>query len=812
MYFVCHDQQEVSVEETRSHVNEHEASFIVQLCRYLLLQGYKASEVTILTMYSGQLFRIKSIMRQFEIMKNVRATVVDNYQGEENEIILLSFVRSNDEGNIGFLSIDNRVNVALSRAKKGLFAIGNFNCLKQKSALWKKLVEHLQREDAFGSSLPLYCQNHPEKRTNVAKAEDFRSVPEGGCNEPCTIRLPCGHSCPSTCHVYDKEHQEEKSQCYKSCDKIVCSSSHRCPDKCHYGKECGDCKYKVTKFRALCQHSVVCFCSKDPSTVFCPEICNRRMSCGHQCKAQCSSVCDPKMCKMKMTLSAACGHKVEINCFESSAPAEILRKCKSPCNQILKCGHPCGGSCGGCQQGRLHQNCRKICKRILVCGHECSSLCSNACPPCTKNCFNLCSHSSCNKKCGNPCASCMEKCSWKCEHVQCTQLCHEPCDRELCSQSCPKELECGHKCIGVCGEPCPRLCRVCNKDEVEEILFGHEDEEDARFIELVDCKNRCIIEVSGLVGWMQQSNDENSSSIQLKSCPKCKTIIRRTLSLNKYLQGSLKDIEKVKLRTFGDEERNKMEQKQLRGEFEEIKKFEKHKHVSRHTSHKWLQATVLLLQNKTPLSSMRLGELGNQLTILKELDKLIASIEKIAWTEFLKMLIQRIDRLLVFVEDFRGDEQMMNDIKNEISFLQFVEAHLTELPKNNGDEMKKLVLESLVICNTLGPATESLKQRFSNSIKKAINLFAPGLQITVAERDMVLRAIGLNKGHWFKCPNGHIYAIGECGGPMQRSKCPDCNEAIGGTSHSFVAGNRQATEMDGAVAPAYPTALMRQHY
>ena len=36
----------------------------------------------------------------------------------------------------------------------------------------------------------------------------------------------------------------------------------------------------------------------------------------------------------------------------------------------------------------------------------------------------------------------------------------------------------------------------------------------------------------------------------------------------------------------------------------------------------------------------------------------------------------------------------------------------------------------------------------------------------------IVAAIGLSKGHWFKCPKGHLYAIGECGGAMETSKCP----------------------------------------
>ncbi len=45
---------------------------------------------------------------------------------------------------------------------------------------------------------------------------------------------------------------------------------------------------------------------------------------------------------------------------------------------------------------------------------------------------------------------------------------------------------------------------------------------------------------------------------------------------------------------------------------------------------------------------------------------------------------------------------------------------------------------------------------------------------------MAVDALGLSKGHWNKCPNGHFYVIGECGGAMQVSRCPDCRAVIGG--------------------------------
>ena len=60
------------------------------------------------------------------IVAGVRVTAVDNYQGEENDVIILSLVRNNVEGSVGFLRTNNRVCVALSRARNGFYAFGNF--------------------------------------------------------------------------------------------------------------------------------------------------------------------------------------------------------------------------------------------------------------------------------------------------------------------------------------------------------------------------------------------------------------------------------------------------------------------------------------------------------------------------------------------------------------------------------------------------------------------------------------------------------------------------------------------------------------
>lgn len=119
LFFITHNQFEETQSDNTSKKNIHEAQFLISLARHLLLQGYDPSEITILTTYAEQMFCLWKLKKEVPSLKDVKITVVDNFQGEENKIILLSLVRSNAEGNIGFLKTDNRVCVALSRAKEG---------------------------------------------------------------------------------------------------------------------------------------------------------------------------------------------------------------------------------------------------------------------------------------------------------------------------------------------------------------------------------------------------------------------------------------------------------------------------------------------------------------------------------------------------------------------------------------------------------------------------------------------------------------------------------------------------------------------
>lgn len=121
LYFITHNYPEEIKLNTNSYSNIHEAKFLTNLCRYLILNKYNTNDITILTTYSSQVQTIQSEMKKIQAIKDVKVSTVDNYQGQENRIILLSLVRSNKDANIGFLNKENRVCVALSRAKEGIY-------------------------------------------------------------------------------------------------------------------------------------------------------------------------------------------------------------------------------------------------------------------------------------------------------------------------------------------------------------------------------------------------------------------------------------------------------------------------------------------------------------------------------------------------------------------------------------------------------------------------------------------------------------------------------------------------------------------
>ena len=81
---------------------------------------------------------------------------------------------------------------------------------------------------------------------------------------------------------------------------------------------------------------------------------------------------------------------------------------------------------------------------------------------------------------------------------------------------------------------------------------------------------------------------------------------------------------------------------------------------------------------------------------------------------------------------------------------------------------------------------------------------------TRAELVEITRAMGLTSGHAFKCPNGHLYFIADCGGAMMESQCNECGARIGGGSHALRGDNTFAgRDIDDGASPSWPTMAQR---
>jgi helicase required for RNAi-mediated heterochromatin assembly 1 len=165
-FFCDHTWPEVD-DSLTSKVNEIEALLVCELYCYLCLNGVPSSKITILTFYNGQR---KKILKMLMDNENTRrhdpiVVTVDSYQGEENDIVILSLVRSRDgpSDGIGFLAVDNRVCVAFSRARRGLYIFGNSRHLAAASELWKQIKSILevgeQGAPRIGNGIPVTCKH-----------------------------------------------------------------------------------------------------------------------------------------------------------------------------------------------------------------------------------------------------------------------------------------------------------------------------------------------------------------------------------------------------------------------------------------------------------------------------------------------------------------------------------------------------------------------------------------------------------------------------------------------------------------------------
>jgi ATP-dependent RNA/DNA helicase IGHMBP2 len=105
-----------------SRFNPQEAALAEKKVRELVAAGVGAEDIAVIAPYSAQVRRLRKLLADVE---GLEIDSVDGFQGREKEAVVLSLVRCNLEGEIGFLGDIRRTNVALTRARRGLIVIGD---------------------------------------------------------------------------------------------------------------------------------------------------------------------------------------------------------------------------------------------------------------------------------------------------------------------------------------------------------------------------------------------------------------------------------------------------------------------------------------------------------------------------------------------------------------------------------------------------------------------------------------------------------------------------------------------------------------
>ncbi|KAI8627392.1 ATPase [Xylariaceae sp. FL1651] len=285
--FINHEHPEVEFggiqdrrnsEPTASKQNNFEAQMVLKLVKYIGQQGYKTDEIVVLTPYLGQLRLLRDMLNKendpvlsdldsAELIRaglltaaagkvgkgQIRLSTIDNYQGEESDIVIASLTRSNNRGDVGFMKAPERLNVLVSRARNCLIMIGNmdtFLASPQGKDTWIPFFRLMKEKEYLQDGLWVRCEQHTERTVLLSNPEDFDSkCPDGGCSEACGAKLKCElHVCQRRCH---RPIDHSNTPCNQLINK-TCEKQHnykvRCNEK-HLG--CGTCLKEEEAIRRL---------------------------------------------------------------------------------------------------------------------------------------------------------------------------------------------------------------------------------------------------------------------------------------------------------------------------------------------------------------------------------------------------------------------------------------------------------------------------------------------------------------------------------------------------------------------------------
>lgn len=304
----------------------------------------------------------------------------------------------------------------------------------------------------------------------------------------------------------------------------------------------------------------------------------------------------------------------------------------------------------------------------------------------------------------------------------------------------------------------------------------------------------------------QQGNGDNMVAIKLKECPRCRTPIRKNRHYGSHINRSLAEIEMVKRKVNGNEadiERHRVKLQKTLAE---------NCHEYGEQIHKYRYRKIAQQLEKDFLTVNDLYVLENKMAFMKQLAKLM-KIQRERGLSSERFSVKAAGQFVSWLDriHLRLAEQQMHDLQRELQriiLLTELDARWDAAEKQGkGAEVQGEVQALREALGKIGQFTEDDEDE-AKKLMGALDAKLPttGLGISEEERKMIVSAMKMQPGHWYKCPNGHVYIITECGGAMESRQCPDCSATIGGGSHRLASGNQVASEMDGAQHPAWSEA------
>lgn len=907
LFWLDHRHQETNSSKNddsgTSHQNDYEVEMTIALVNHLVCQGtYKSGEIAVLTPYLGQLHLLRSRLQESfaitlgerdesdlenaglndevpeiqqrvvtgNLLQTLRVATIDNFQGEEAKVIVISLVRSNDQSKCGFLRTSNRINVLLSRAKHGMYIVGN-SATSIHVPMWAQVIDILQRDDNFGTSLELQCPRHQDNPITVSEPDHFLQYsPEGGCNERCVNRLKCGHACKKKCH---STILHDAVPCQEPCPKVVKGCDHSCPKLC--GELCPvKCSVSIHKAgrRLLCGHvaeDLPCWQAQDISLVKCLQPVKKQVP--------------------------GCGHKVIVQCFVDVTKSGYC--CDAPCKVSLSCGHTCKWPCWHCTvhtpEGVIvdHGKCLEVCGRNQsTCVHACNQTChgSEPCPPCSMPCEIQCAHSKCPRLCAEPCTPCaVSTCLSSCPHSQCSMPCAAPCDHIPCTLRCEERLSCGHQCPSVCGELCPptEFCQKCASPELKERVVDFILAETYAEINLDE--NPCIfprcahfLTIESMDGQMDmkkyyvmeddkpvaiRSLSEPFSVDDIKRCATCRgslrdlsrygRLVRRAildestkrflLYLNReyvplaqelplQLAAVLESKSELSPLLVGDINIGDSRDEQFRQMAEIIRKYggNRWRQVSK-LRNRIVQYYKTVEEEEQPFSRVQaLVESARRRKATSgsfEFDGSIVQTKGVflATTLLLRLDISLLGGFLSLFQTSRtgcklkinlqatreecrslikraGDAmRIAHEVEGYIFLAQLhaLERSQSEAPnerEKHAERSREAIAAARKLCHQYPGQTNGLSSEIDEA-EEMLKLETFYSAVTSEERLEIIAAMAREfrgTGHWYYCQNGHPFTIGECGGAVQLSACPECGARVGGQGHRTVDGVTRADDLE----------------